>query len=190
MSHTRSPLNRARLGAAALVVALAGSVAACGTDTGEKGASSKAAAPAAASADALVVEDPWVRGTDGAKDATMSAAFMVLDNEGDEEFTLTGATTDAAARVELHEMAMVDGKSVMREIDGGIVLAPGKGQLLQPGGLHIMLMDLTGGLAAGDEVTLTLELADGSTKEVTAPVKAFTEEEEHYHAPGTADHEH
>lgn len=196
MSHTRSALSRltlsgarrsrARLGAAALAVALVASVSACGSDS----STDEPKAAAATSAESLVVEDPWVRGTDGAKDATMSAAFMVLDNEGDEELTLTGATTDVARSVEIHEMAVVDGKSVMRELDGGLVLSPGKGQLLQPGGFHLMLMGLTGPLHAGDEVTLTLELADGSTTEVTAPVKAFTEEEEHYHAPGTGDHEH
>lgn len=177
--------RRARTGAAALTLVLAAGLSACGSEADEPDA-----APQAPAADSLVVEDPWVRGTDGAEDATMTAAFMVLDNEGDEELTLVGASTDVAKTVELHEMAMVDGASVMQEIDGGITLAPGKGQLLQPGGMHVMLMGLTGPLEAGTEVDLVLELSDGSTLDVTAPVKAFTEEEEHYHAPGTAEHSH
>jgi periplasmic copper chaperone A len=140
---------------------------------------------------ALSVEDPWVRATTGSEDPTMSAAFMTLDNEGGDELRVVSASADVAGMVQLHEMAMVEGASVMREIPDGIVLAPGRGQLLQPGGMHVMLMDLKTELVAGDEVELTLELADGSLVEVSAPVKEFTEEEGHYHAPGTdEDHAH
>ena len=48
-----------------------------------------------------------------------------------------------------------------------------------------MLMGVTTELAPGDEVDLALELSDGSTQELTVPVKEFTEEEGHYHEPGT-----
>lgn len=182
MSHTRTLTIRARAGVAALTLVLGASLAACGEEE---------ATPAATdAADSLVVEDPWVRSTDGAKDASMTGAFMVLDNEGDEAVTLVGASTDLATKVELHEMAMADGKAVMQEVEDGIVLEAGKGQLLQPGGMHVMLMGLTEPLEAGEEVELTLELSDGSTTTVTAPVKAFTEEEGHYHAPGTPKHDH
>lgn len=185
MTQTLFDRARTRTAVATLTLLLAAGVSACGSEAEEP-----ETAPAATSADSLVVEDPWVRSTDGAKDATMTAAFMVLDNTGAEELTLVGASTELAGEVELHEMVMADGQAVMQEIDGGITLAPGKGQLLQPGGMHVMLMGLTGGLVAGDEVDFVLEFADGSSQEVTAPVKAFTEEDEHYHAPGTGDHEH
>ena len=42
----------------------------------------------------------------------------------------------------------------------------------------------------GDEVDLSLVFSDGSTQDLVVPVKAFTEEEGHYHAPGTGDHDH
>jgi copper(I)-binding protein len=88
-------------------------------------------------------------------------------------------------------MVEVDGEMVMQEKEGGLVLDAGRGQLLQPGGTHVMLMGLTEELAAGDEVTLTLEFEDGSTSELTVPVKVFTEETGHYHEPGTPEnHEH
>lgn len=191
MTNTLIGRARTRTAATALTLLLITGLAACGSETDEPAATPPAASDSSAtSAESLVVEDPWVRSTEGTKDATMTAAFMVLDNDGDEELTLVGASTELAEKVELHEMVMADGKAVMQEIDGGITLAPGKGQLLQPGGMHVMLMGLTGELAAGDEVDLELEFADGSTQEVTAPVKAFTEEDEHYHAPGTGDHEH
>ena len=40
-------------------------------------------------------------------------------------------------------------------------------------------------LKPGDEVPLTLEFSDGSSHDLTIPVKAFTEEEEHYHPTTT-----
>ena len=115
----------------------------------------------------------------------MTAAFMMVTNEGEQEVTLVGADTEVAGMVEIHEMTEVDGEMVMQAIEGGLVLAPGRGQMLQPGGNHIMLMEMRQALAPGDEVALTLEFSDGSSKELTVPVKPFTEETGHYHEPGT-----
>lgn len=190
MSHPRPTRlrrrSRAVLAPAALLLALA--LGACGSESGDEVARD-ASAPVAA--DSVSVQGPWVRATSGTTDPTMTAAFMAIDNEGEETVTVVAASSPTTMKVELHEMAMVDGASVMQPIEGGIVLEPGRGQLLQPGGMHVMLMGLTEELAPGDEVELTLELNDGSTVEVTAPVKEFTEETEHYHAPGTdADHGH
>ena len=187
-SHTglraRNP-RASRLGALALGLALAGSLAAGGDDSADAGEGSTPPA-----AESVTVSDAWVRATEGAKDTSMTAAFMVLDNEGSEDVELVGASTEIAGRTELHEMAMQDGKAVMRKIDGGLSLRAGSGQLLQPGGNHIMLMDVAEPVAAGDEVEVVLEFSDGSTTSVQAPVKAFTEEKGHYHAPGTPEHTH
>lgn len=174
-----------RLGAVALGLTLATSVAACGDDT-----EAKPAATAATAAKSVEVSDAWVRSTEGAKDTSVSAAFMVLDNTGSNDVELVGASSDVAERTELHEMERHEGKSMMNKIEGGLELRAGSGQLLQPGGNHVMLMDLTQELAPGDEVKVVLEFSDGSTHEVVAPVKAFTEEEGHYHAPGTGEHSH
>ena len=168
----------------ALVLAVAG-LAGCGGDT-------DAATPAAAPTDsgAITIEDPWVRATAGTEDPSMTAAFLAVDNETDEDVTLQAASSPVAGTVQLHEMAEVDGEMVMQEAPGGILVKAGGGQLLQPGGYHVMLMGLKGELAPGDEVDLTLEFSDGTSIDVTAPVKEFTEEGGHYHSPGTAEHSH
>lgn len=171
------------LAALMAVLGLALGLTACGEDP----------APAAEGTDEprVVVEDPWVRATTGTEDPSMTAAFMVIDNDGDAEVTVTGATSPVAGVVELHEMAVVDGETVMRATEDGFTLAPGRGQVLQPGGLHVMLMDLQTELAPGDEVALTLLLDDGTEVPVEAPVKEFTEEEGHYHEHGDeGDHDH
>jgi len=176
----RRPWARTLMPGLALVVALAG-LAGCGDETEPA---------AAAEAGTVTIEDPWVRATVGSEDPTMTGAFLVVDNNTDEDVTLETASSPVAEMAQLHEMATVDGEMVMREAEGGIVVRAGGGQLLQPGGYHVMLMRLKRELAPGDEVELTLGFSDGTTLEVTAPVKEFTEEAGHYHSPGTAEHSH
>ncbi|MGN0064891.1 MAG: copper chaperone PCu(A)C [Nocardioides sp.] len=190
MRTRTTPAHRAvtrarRAATAALAVALGLGLAACGDDAGPTKADETT------QADQVTIEDPWVRATEGSKDTSMTAAFMVITNEGTEEVTLVGADTEVAGRTEIHEMVEIDGEMAMQAIEGGLVLAADRGQVLQPGGNHIMLMEVSTALKAGDEVALTLEFDDGSTRELTVPVKPFTEETGHYHEPGTdADHEH
>jgi len=65
--------------------------------------------------------------------------------------------------------------------DGGVTVPAGSHAHLSPGGDHIMLMSLKHPLTPGDEVPLTLKFSDNTTHDLKVPVKAFTEEEEHYH---------
>jgi len=174
---------RTRLTALALAVALAPALTGCGDDA-------QPHTVAAASAGSVTVEDPWVRATTGTDDPTMTAAFMTIDNETDEDVVLESASSPVAGMVQLHEMAGSGDTMSMREVEDGIAVKAHGGQLLQPGGYHVMLMDLTRDLAPGDEVALTLHFSDGSSQEVTAPVKEYTEEEGHYHSPGTEEHSH
>ncbi len=159
-----------RLGVLAAVAALA--LTGCATGTS---ASSDEAVSAAA--DVVTVSDAWVK----AADEGMTGAFAELENDGSADVTVVAASTDAAAMVELHETAMGDdGEMAMSEVDGGFVVTAGGTHVLEPGADHIMLMSLTGPLAAGDEVTITLTFSDESTLEFTAPVKDFSGANENY----------
>lgn len=146
------------------------------------GASRPASTPTpAAQQPIIVVEQPWVRTTEGTTDPSMSAAFMTLSNPGDADVVLTAAESDVAQVSEIHEMVMVDGKKVMQKMPNGLTIKAGSHQHLISGGHHIMLMKLKKPLAIGDEVAITLTFSTGQKLTVKAPVKKFTEEEEHYH---------
>ena len=138
------------------------------------------AAPAAAAtkqADSLAIDGAWMKAADGG----MSAAFGVLENTGDEDVTIVSAATPASATVELHETVANDsGEMVMQETDGGYVVPAGDSFELAPGANHIMLMGLANPVKAGDEVTFTLTLSDGSTFEFDAPAKDFSGGNESY----------
>lgn len=132
----------------------------------------------------ILVEDAWVRTTDGATDITMTAAFMTLVNPSDANVSLVGASTSVAGVSQVHEMVKgADGKSVMQEAKNGAVIPAGSHLHLTPGGYHVMLMMLKQKLPVGTEVTLELKFSNGTSKTVTAPVKVFTEETDHYHTP-------
>ncbi len=134
-----------------------------------------------------MVEDPWVRTTDGATDSTMTAAFMSLVNPGDVNVSLTGASTSVAMMCQIHEMVKgSDGKAVMQEAKNGVVIPAGSHAHLTPGGFHVMIMGLKQKLPVGSEVTLELKFSNGTTKTVVAPVKVFTEETDHYHSPSAS----
>jgi periplasmic copper chaperone A len=168
-----------------LLVGLAASVAALGLLAG---CGEKAEDTAAAATGGISVADGWVRATEGTDDPSMTGAFMQIKNDTDSQVTLVGASTEVAGMTEIHEMVMKDSGMVMQKIEGGLEIPAGELAVLQPGGSHVMLMQVTDELAPGDEVTLTLEFADGQTEELTLPVKAFTEEEGHYHeSPGSED---
>lgn len=139
--------------------------------------------PAAKDETKVLVAQPWVRTTDGSTQPTMSAAFMDLTNPGATPVTLVKASSDVAATVELHRMVTVEGKKMMEPAPDGIVIEPGSHRHLVSGGYHIMLMGLKKELPIGDEVTLTLEFDNGQVETITAMVKEFTEEEDHYHTP-------
>jgi len=83
------------------------------------------------------------------------AAYMTLANEGDADDRLVAVETDASDGVEIHESTLDDGVMSMRHVDG-IDLPAGGRVRLEPGGLHLMLLDVDPDLAAGDTVALTL----------------------------------
>ncbi|GAA0252321.1 copper chaperone PCu(A)C [Cryptosporangium japonicum] len=155
-----------------------------GDSTATTASAGKPAAPAssAAPAAAITITDPWIK----AADQGMTAAFGTLVNTTDEPLTIVGASSDVSA-MELHEMTMKDGAMIMRPKEGGFVL-PAKGtHELSPGGDHLMFMDLTSPVRAGDEVAFTLTLADGSTVPFTAVAKPYSGAEESYAPDGGMD---
>lgn len=134
--------------------------------------------------EAVTITDGWVKSADEG----MSAAFGELANSSDEDVAVVSATTAASSTLELHETVENEaGEMVMRQIEGGFVIPAGGTLTLEPGGNHIMLMDLTAPLKAGEEVTFTLTFSDDSTFEFTAPVKDYSGANETYEGDSEMD---
>ncbi|MDD3610272.1 MAG: copper chaperone PCu(A)C [Halothiobacillaceae bacterium] len=123
---------------------------------------------AATAADSVRVDDPYVRLMPPGQPNT--AAFMVLENTDGADHAVVSAESPAAKVVELHTHTHEDGMMKMRQIPR--IDIPGMGvTTLQPGGLHVMLIDLVAPLAADQTVDVTLVFEDGSRKTLKAPTR-------------------
>jgi len=133
-----------------------------------------AEAPATPAADRVEVSGARVRAQPTG--APNSAAFVTLKNPGaaaalvGAEATLAGAPVAGAVELHTHS-AGADGAMQMRKVDR-VDLPAGGEVVLQPGGLHIMLIGLKAGLTEGATVDLTLLFDDGSRKALSVPVQA------------------
>lgn len=119
----------------------------------------------------VVVSDAWARAT--APGQEVGAAYMTL--KSDKPATLVAMKSPVAGSVEVHEMSMKNGVMKMRMLQK-LDLPAGQAVKLEPGGFHLMLIDLKKPLKAGETVDVVLSLKDrqGKTSEqkISVPVKA------------------
>ncbi len=123
------------------------------------------AAPAFAQPANVAVTGAWARGSAGpAKTGIVYATVTASQPD-----RLMGASTPVAGMAELHQTINAGGVMQMRPLEGGLAVTPGTPAHLQPGGYHIMLMDLKQPLKKGEHfpITLTFEHAAPVTTQVT-----------------------
>lgn len=177
----RRPAMRA---AVALLAAAALVLAACGDDDTDDAADTEAAAPAAE----VEVTDAWARTSP--RVANAGAVYMQIANGGDLDDALVGVSVEeaVAATAELHETAVVDddgmdddgmddddngmddGMMEMRPVDR-IDVPAGGSVTLEPGGHHVMLLELASPLEAGSTIEVTLVFAESGDQVVTVDVR-------------------
>ena len=117
-----------------------------------------AASTASARDCAPQVKDGWIRLMPGAM--PMQAGFGRIDNHCPAPVTIVSASSPAYGSVELHESKIVDGVSRMRAVPE-LRIAPDGAAVLQPGGLHLMLMRPKATLKPGSRVAIVFKLKDG-----------------------------
>ena len=118
----------------------------------------------------------WARPTP--EGAPNGAVFGLLVNLSSEPDTLLSASTAAAEVVELHETTMGEGDVMqMRPVESGLAIEPINYLELSPGGLHIMLINLTQPLEAGGTLDLLLNFEHAGEVSVTVPIVDMSEME-------------
>jgi len=100
-----------------------------------------------------------------------SAAYMRIANGTASNDTLLNIQSSAAEKAELHESYQDENNITGMRPAGQQVIAESEKLYLQPGGLHIMLMNLQRNLAVGDTLSISLEFARVGTKNVNIPIK-------------------
>jgi hypothetical protein len=112
------------------------------------------------------VTGAWVRLA--AVSGNPSAAYFTI-NGGPKDMTLTGVSTPAAARSEMHESMSTGGMMSMTPVKLVAVRA-GSSVAFAPGGKHIMLFGLKPDVKAGGTIALKLTFANGQSVETQAKV--------------------
>jgi copper(I)-binding protein len=180
----RSTHRRAAVAGLAVTALL---LAACGSDDDSTADTTTTAAPAAE----IDVADVWARTSPAV--ATAGAVYMTITNAGTADDALVGAAVDpsVAATVELHETVEAEGEDSMTTTTGmgsGTTTRAGGGMMsmqpvdeipvpagetvsLEPGGYHVMLLELAEPLEIGTTITVTLTFEQFGPVEVTAEVR-------------------
>jgi copper(I)-binding protein len=107
----------------------------------------------------LKIEDPYARATVPAQKA--GGAFVKIKNTGAAD-KLIAVSSPVAKEMQLHTMSMEGNVMKMREV---------KAIELQPGGFHLMLIDLKSQLKAGDQIPVKLKFEKAGELEVKFQVK-------------------
>jgi copper(I)-binding protein len=113
----------------------------------------------------LVISQAWSRATPSG--AQVAGGYLTIDNKGSLPDRLLSASTGAARKVEMHEMALDKGIMTMRPVDGGLFIEAGKAVKFEPGGRHLMLIGLAAPLTEGSQVSVSLAFEQAG--QVTVP---------------------
>jgi len=122
-------------------------------------------------AGSLVITQLWSRATAGG--AKVGAGYMTITNTGNEPDRLVGGSLPQAGKFELHEMSMEDNVMKMRPLPGGLEIKPGQAVKLEPGGYHVMFMELKEPLKQGEVLKGKLTFEKAGTVPVEYKVGAI-----------------
>lgn len=104
-----------------------------------------------------------------------AAVYFDLSYSGTAPVTLTSVSVEGAGMTMIHDYAESAGKMQMTMTDA-VPLSADAPVTFAPGGLHVMAMEPSDALTAGNTAKVTLTLSDGTTATVDAPVRAAGEE--------------
>ncbi len=98
------------------------------------------------------------------------AVYMVLMNEGSSDDALLSAKTDIAEIVELHQTKIENDVMKMSPVPN-VPVPAGDSVKLEPGGLHVMLINLKEELVPGKKISLTLNFEKSGPMTVEAEIR-------------------
>jgi copper(I)-binding protein len=110
----------------------------------------------------------WARAADS---GATGGAYLTIVNHDPVTVEVVSVATTLAASAEVHESMQHDGMSHMMPRTS-VPIGARDSVVMTPGGLHVMLNQLTRTLAAGDSVPLTVRFSTGDSVLVRVPVRA------------------
>ncbi len=114
------------------------------------------------------IDQCWVRLLPG---TVPSAAYFVVNNQGQDDVALIGARSPAYDDVMVHETTQKDGMSHMGHT-ASVAIAAGQSVSFEPGGLHVMLEQANQALQQGGTIDLELLYEDHSKSVTTCQLRS------------------
>ena len=105
---------------------------------------------------AITVEEAWARAP--AMSGGNGAVYFRLVNKGDEADVLVSVKSGIGT-AELHETTMKENDVMSMQPLGRVIIPAGGMVEFEPGGKHVMLIDVGETLSPGDKIPLTLRFA-------------------------------
>lgn len=102
----------------------------------------------------VMVAHGWSRPTPPG--ATVGVGYMVIHNHTEAAVRLTGASTEVARQVSIHETRADNGMMRMKPLPDGLNIDPGQSVEFKPLSYHLMLEGLKQPLKVGQEIPVTL----------------------------------
>jgi periplasmic copper chaperone A len=130
----------------------------------------------------LQIDHPWTRATPPG--APVAGGYLAITNTGATPDRLVSASFSASGRVEIHEMKMEGDVMKMAELPGGLAIPPGATVKLEPGGLHLMFMELKEPLAEGAKIKAQLVFEKAGTIDVEFAVEKLGAKAQDHKAHG------
>ncbi|KPL67620.1 hypothetical protein SZ64_05535 [Erythrobacter sp. SG61-1L] len=163
-------MKSVRIAAAALSLASLG-LAGCQQEaaeptaaSGQEGAEAAPEAPAGIEISNGSLMLPAVKGNPG-------AVYFDLSNKGESDISIVGVYVDGADSAMMHQTMKTDGMNSMKDMSE-VPVPKGGSVKFEPGGNHIMAMDLSDTLTPGTSTDVTLTFANGDKASFTAAVRA------------------
>lgn len=120
-----------------------------------------------AAADSLTIDDAWARATP--PNVPTAAGYLEIRNDGEAD-RLVAVRSEAARAVEIH--STVQDGALMRMVHVDALPVPSAAVTrLEPGGHHIMFMDIAKPFVPGETVVVTLVFEKAGEREVELPVR-------------------
>ncbi|WP_306224457.1 copper chaperone PCu(A)C [Bosea beijingensis] len=119
----------------------------------------------------LKIDHPWARATPPA--AKVGGGYLKIVNSGTTPDRLLGGSTEASARLEIHESSLVDGIARMREKTDGVAVGAGETVELKPNAIHLMLVDLKAPLKQGEKIQATLRFEKAGPVDVEFQIQGI-----------------
>ena len=120
---------------------------------------------------AIAIRGAWTR--QNPPGARVGGGYATIANGGEVSDRLIAVSAPFAARGEVHRMEVTDGVMRMRELTEGLEIAPGKSVTLEPGGYHMMFLDITEPPMEGSFVPVTLVFERAGEVTLDLPVAAI-----------------